>query len=493
MQETNRRPLTLIMPATPSALPERLPASKVVVTLAQALHRPHTLEAVGRQFNNAIVVGGSWLGCSGVAAKSPQATKEGAPSQLAPHLVPPTSGILSKAPQGQRTWWRRLWPESGALSAIPALDGLRTAAVILVMVFHAWYQVPGSMAPTENGWAGPFQSPIGYGRTGVHLFFVLSGFLLFQPYARWLFGMQKRPSALNFYKRRMLRVGPAYWTSLAILVLAAPLTLWSLVDALVHATFLHNAALHWVLSINGVFWTMAIEVQFYAIMPAIGVALGVLARHLGVLRATAVVAGGLLLISLASDMLERVPLLGSMPFVNTALIGHFSMASWLAIFGGGIACSVMYVYLTQVTTLSTQGRTCLRNGGNILFWAGVVIALALAFVPALHQFPGKNLIFGYTYAGMVFGVLFGAPLLRRPFESRVVRFVGLISYSLYIWHTVILSMIEPHLSGLATVQERAVLGFVLDVLLSIPVAYASYLFTERPFIAARQKAHDPAV
>ncbi len=66
--------------------------------------------------------------------------------------------------------------------------------------------------------------PINYGRTGVHLFFVLSGFLLFLPYARWLFGMGQRPSAQLFYKRRVLRIGPAYWACLAILLLAGPIT-----------------------------------------------------------------------------------------------------------------------------------------------------------------------------------------------------------------------------------------------------------------------------
>ena len=101
---------------------------------------------------------------------------------------------IAKQPRG--SLWselkKRAWPESGAVSPVPALDGLRAIAVLLVLVFHSWYRVPGFLAP------GQLQSsnPLDAGHTGVHLFFVLSAFLLFQPYARWLFGLQARPSAL---------------------------------------------------------------------------------------------------------------------------------------------------------------------------------------------------------------------------------------------------------------------------------------------------------
>src|SRR5215472_5489881 len=117
-------------------------------------------------------------------------------------------------------WMARLWPESGAVSPIPALDGLRAVAVLLVMLFHSWWYMPGQNAQ------GPQQGQfaINYARTGVPLFFVLSGFLLFLPYARWLFGLRPRPSTWLFYKRRALRIGPAYWVSLVILILVAPLT-----------------------------------------------------------------------------------------------------------------------------------------------------------------------------------------------------------------------------------------------------------------------------
>lgn len=136
--------------------------------------------------------------------------------------------------RGRVTNWRSfLWPESGAVNAIPALDGLRALAVVLVLVFHAWNDLPGYIQPGQD----PYQYPLNYGRTGVHLFFVLSGFLLFLPYARWMFGIQSRPSTQLFYARRLLRVGPAYWVCLALLALTAPITVSALKDVALHVFF----------------------------------------------------------------------------------------------------------------------------------------------------------------------------------------------------------------------------------------------------------------
>ena len=89
------------------------------------------------------------------------------------------------------------------MNAIPALDGLRALAVLLVILFHAWTFVPGYIQPGQNA----ADYALFYGKTGVQLFFVLSGFLLFLPYAQWIFGLRERPSTLMFYKRRALRVG----------------------------------------------------------------------------------------------------------------------------------------------------------------------------------------------------------------------------------------------------------------------------------------------
>jgi len=114
-------------------------------------------------------------------------------------------------------------------------------------------------------------------------------------------------------------------------------------------------------------------------------------------------------------------------------------------------------------------------------------------VPALHALFALDLWFGVVYAGLLAGVLFGAPILRKPFESRVMRFVGLTSYSFYIWHRVVLHVLAPHLHLLhLSVPLQVVVLFVVGAIASAAVAYGSYQVLERPFISARKQAHEPA-
>lgn len=385
---------------------------------------------------------------------------------------------------GVRALLDYLRPHSGADNAIPALDGLRAMAVLLTILFHSWRWEPGMLQPGQNA----ALYPIYYGRTGVQLFFVLSGFLLFLPYARWLFGLGDRPRVLAFYRRRILRVCPAYWISLALLTLLGPLTSASIRDALVHAAFIHNAWTGSIYSINGVFWTMAIEVQFYALLPLIGWVAGSLAPRIGAWRAAGVVVLGLVALSLGNVLIAHHTALRTLASSAPALVGESSLPHWLGVFGAGIACSVLYVYLTQVLRLRRRHARRLRLCGGVVLAAGVAGALALAFVPELHYLHAKEILFGWSYAAVLFGVLFGQPAVQALLSLPLLRGIGLVSYSLYIWHTVVLGAVLPHLRSLPSTELRVALGFALAILLSVPVAYLSFQLTERPFFTARRHA-----
>jgi len=386
---------------------------------------------------------------------------------------------------GLRVQWTLLWPESGAVSPIPALDGLRAAAVLLVVVFHVWYKGPALIETT--GSLLPEQHPLWSLHTGVHLFFILSSFLLFLPYAQWILGQKGPPNSLQFYKRRILRVGPAFWASVAILLLAAPLTPDRIGNAVAHVFFVFNAIPGSSAQFNDVFWTMAIEVQFYAVLPLIGVLAYWLSRRLGPLQAVLVVFGACLLVSMTSGYLgHRFQPLG---LVWWGLLGRYSLSLWLSVFGTGILASLVYCGLRKSPRLAAPAQ----RAGPVIFGAGMALALGVAFVPSLGQLPlngGSNdLMFGYAYAAMLFGVLIGPPALRLPFELPVVRFIGLISYSLYIWHTVVWSHLAPDLGAIHGPLAQMAVGVLLELLVAIPVAYVSYQLTERPFISARRAAH----
>lgn len=381
-----------------------------------------------------------------------------------------------------------LWPESGAASPIPALDGLRALAVVLVLIFHAWFERDGYIADGQL----PQDYAIFYGRTGVQLFFVLSGFLLFLPYAKWLFRLQGRPSARLFYHRRALRVVPAYWLSLAILLPTVPLTASRLLDGAAHAAFLSNALPESVYSINGVFWTMAIEVQFYVLLPLIATGMVFCARRLGVLASVAALAIGAVGISALADRLSTVDAIAKLP-VAGLLVGQPSVWNWLAVFCNGMLVAVAYVFVRQVWKPLGKPSRYLGWSGAAASLGGVALAIALAFVPGMHRLPFKTQLYGVAYAGILVGVLFGPALLRRVFELRPVRFVGLISYSFYIWHTVVMAGLAAWLPPVPGTDFSVVRLAVLGLIASAAVAYLSYMISERPFLGARKKAHEAIV
>lgn len=373
---------------------------------------------------------------------------------------------------------RGLWPSSAAATPIPALDGLRAVAVLTVMLFHAWYKGPAlAEDPREIT-----RSLMWSGHTAVQLFFVLSAFLLFIPYAQWLLGARPAPTALGFYRRRALRVGPAFWISLCILVLAGPLTLPRLGHAGAHAFFVFNFIPGSSSQFNDVYWTMAVEVQFYALLPLIARAVQAAARRLGVPVALAALAVGGLAVSMASAWIaHRYTPLG---VVWYGLAGQYSLTLWMSAFAAGMIASVVFVALNRPATGASRNHTT-RAAGTATATVLLVCAVLL-LVPPLRRVPlltgNDGLAFGWAFAVMIPGMVLGPRWLRRPLEWRPVRFVGSISYSLYIWHMVVFAQIAPHLSGLSTASERVVVGFVAEAALCIPIAFVSYQLTERPFI-----------
>ncbi len=388
-----------------------------------------------------------------------------------------------RAVRGRRLAWAKLWPESGAVNPIPALDGLRALAVLLVILFHASTFAEGN--PSGNP-----ASAIFYGKTGVQLFYVLSGFLLSLPYAQWFFGLRKRPSTLLFYKRRALRVGPAYWVSLLILGLATAPTIASVRDVALHAVFLSNTTWLSTFSINGVYWTMAIEVQFYALLPLIWLAIYGLARLVRPAGALVVILAALVLISLASHIIGASGRFATVPVVASAILSYAAMPYWLGVFACGIGAAAAYTFLTRVSRIPAQLQARLRTFSTVACLAGIAFGLMLAFSPDAHHWLVQDLLFGLAYTGLLAGVLLGAPIFRRLFASRPARLLGLISYSFYIWHRVVLHVLASKFGFIHSLPGRVVALFIVGTLLSAAVAYASYQLLERPFLTARKRAHE---
>ncbi len=159
-------------------------------------------------------------------------------------------------------------PEAGR---IDALDGIRALCVLLVGWYHIWQQSWLSPTLTIGSERVSLDFLLRSGYLWVDGMLLLSGFLLYLPYAQ---GNQKI-ALWPFYKRRLIRILPSYLLCILpsfILALAQgkyPSLLAGIQDLLAHLTFTHTLfpASYYQTPLNGALWTLGVEMQFYLIFP----------------------------------------------------------------------------------------------------------------------------------------------------------------------------------------------------------------------------------
>ena len=161
---------------------------------------------------------------------------------------------------------------------VDALTGVRAFAAGWVVLYHVWL-LSGKEPITlhTSGLTMDFTPIISMGWFGVDVFFVLSGFVLtWQALRQSRSAPQLTPANFGryygeFIHRRVLRVYPAYYACLAVLLPLAWLHVYGnppdFADVALHLVMFHNVAGDYVSTINGVFWSLPFEWQFYLLFP----------------------------------------------------------------------------------------------------------------------------------------------------------------------------------------------------------------------------------
>ena len=335
----------------------------------------------------------------------------------------------------------------------PDIDGLRAIAVLSVVIFHA------------------FPSLLQGGFIGVDIFFVISGYLISKHI--WDDLRTGSFSIKKFYARRVRRIFPA----LSVVLLACLLVGWVILTPgeyeslgrhiFAGSLFLSNF-LFW--KEAGYFdsaadtkpllhlWSLGIEEQFYIVWPLF---LALVWRFNKYLRWALL---GVIGISLA---------------YSVAVVRHDVVADFYSPFTRfwELALGAFLAYaIAQKLTLSVPNRSILSwLGLGLIFVAAIVIKNSDPFPGALALLPtlGAALL---IYAGEE------AWLNRNLLSHRLLVWIGLISYPLYLWHWPLLSFVRIIESETPSVELRTVL-----VVAGIILAWLTYKFVERP-LRARSKS-----
>jgi len=344
------------------------------------------------------------------------------------------------------------------------VESLRALAALGVLIGHV-YGTSQGYDPLQI--LGSFGDRLLLGGGfGVYLFFALSGYLIYWPFARRDFGKGASIDLKRFATNRAVRILPLYWISVVVVLVwqadGGSFSEWWRFMLLAENYFHETVG-----RINGVLWSVVVEVWFYATLPLVALAISRLARGSRRRGAIAIAAlGGTSLLIWYFQVVQ---------YPQDQIWRHNFPTTYF-FFTGGMLLAVLRTAWQDGLPSWLRGPIANRD-----VWLLAAIPLWLVIVWRYQ----------YTWFAVVPSTLMvGAcvlPLregvLVRALDWRALALLGVASYSLYIWHVPVLN----ELAGISWVPS----GFAGFAVVAIPVCMAvaalSYALIESPFLRLRRR------
>jgi len=340
----------------------------------------------------------------------------------------------------------------GESHRIPSLDGLRAISIALVFAHH--------VAGTQHSFIpAAVANHLALGELGVRVFFVISGFLITGLLLKELDKRQHIRLGL-FYFRRTMRIFPPYYAFvLALIVLQAMGWVELLGGDVLHA-LTYTSNYHPERSWNtGHTWSLAVEEQFYLLWPAVLLMAG---RRRGLM-----IAAALLLLC----PLIRLSLSEFMPQTQPGIGQRFeTMADALAV---GCLLAGLRDWLQQQALYNRLLRSKLF----------IVVPVVVVATNLMHDHWRPFILVGFTVMNLGIALTLDwcvtnhTGRIGKLLNARPVVYVGVISYSLYLWQQIFLNR----------TSEATATAFPVNFGLAILLALASFYLIERPSLALRQR------
>lgn len=380
---------------------------------------------------------------------------------------------------------------------IPALDGLRTLAVVAVVLYHL-----------NLTWAQG-------GLLGVTIFFVLSGYLITRLLLNEI-AKTGRIDLKSFWIRRIRRLFPAVVT--VVVVTCALCTVFNHVmltkmrpDILPSLLFFNNwwQIMQDVSYFNALgdpsplthFWSLAIEEQFYLIWPPL--LLAMVSVHMSKPNTRRVVLGLAAVSAVAMMVLYNPATDPSRVYYGTdTRVFSLLLGAWMAFIPDrdlAPARLVRHLGLDRLAGAAKHGKSMsdtaeaatTKPSELARFWSspasidlmGVVGLVGLAAMVALtngytaFQYRGGTLLCSILTLMVIAACVQPQGMVARALAAEPLVWIGKRSYSIYLWHYPLLLLMNP----VANINDTPWWHYILQVLLVVAVAECSYRFIETPF------------
>jgi peptidoglycan/LPS O-acetylase OafA/YrhL len=336
------------------------------------------------------------------------------------------------------------------------VESLRAVGALAVLGSHVFAYAHGWRPVIFHGF---LNRAIMGGGFGVQLFFALSGYLLYRAFARRDFGDGAPVNARTYARNRALRILPLYYAAVVSLLLftqrgGSGEQWWRFL------LFAEEFSTKTAQTVDAPLWSIVVEVHFYIVLPFLAWALARVSRRSAARGSAVLVAMGVASVALRHAALTPaviwsysfpVTFYGFVPGMLLALISVRWAGERPAWLSGVLASSDAWVLASVALWI-------------VIFWRYSLVDLTA---------PASFLIVGACVLPLE------RPSLVRLLDWRPLALVGVVSYSLYVWHVPIIEHVLPH----APKGTLALLAIVLP--LSLAVAAASYAVIERPFLVRR--------
>jgi peptidoglycan/LPS O-acetylase OafA/YrhL len=371
----------------------------------------------------------------------------------------------------------------------PLFDSLRAIAALSIVCFH----LTGfsRVSPTVQAYTGQLSM-------GVTIFFVISGFLLYRPFVRARLRAEPGPLTGAYAWRRFLRLVPAYWVALTVIALVLSRNeVFGTRSAYFYGflqTFREDTAVQGI----GQAWTLAVEMSFYVFLPIWAWVMARMAAKTARERLNLEIGGIAILVVIGFLYQDLVMFTGNGVRSGVASLALPHFIDQFAI-GMGLAVASVWVEGKRpppsVRIIARYPAIPWIVAGAAYWVASTQIGLSGIFFekPTQDQSLELHYLSSVVALGLVLPAVFGNPrvgAVRQLLGTKVLLWVGLVSYAVYLWHGAVLRQLYqwgvPQDVIRATGLSHFIVWTVITLAMVLVIAAVSYYAIERPALKLKR-------